>query len=66
MIRRFFASLRFAQNDRELMVNGVRRGLRPRLTPPKKLKVSFRMKRSEMRNLQGKYLEAFPQNRKMS
>ena len=54
-----FASLRAsARNDRALLVNGVRRGLHPRLTPPKKLKVSFRMKRSEMRNLQGEYVEA--------
>ena len=47
------ASLRAsARNDKALLVNGVRHGLRPHLTPPKKWKVSFRMKRSEMRNLQ--------------
>ena len=35
---RFFASPRAsARNDRALLVNGVRRGLRPRLTPPQKI-----------------------------
>ena len=58
---RFFASPRAsARNDRALLVNGVRRGRSSRLTPPQKLKVSFRMKRSEMRNLQGEYVGAFP------
>lgn len=44
-----------------LLVNGVRRGRSPRLTHPPKLKVSFRKKRSEMRNLQRNNLMAFLQ-----
>ena len=40
IVPRSSASWRTARNDSAMMLYGVRRGLRPRLTPPKKMEIS--------------------------